>query len=188
VRCFGGEDGLYRRYHDVEWGRPVVDEHSLFERICLEGFQSGLSWLIVLRKREAFRRAFGDFDPEAVASLDAADVDRLLADPSIIRNRAKIEGTIANARVALRLRSTDAPLPALIWSFRPEPRPVPQSFSDVPSSTPESLGLSRALKQAGFRFVGPTTTYALMQAVGLVNDHLVDCFVREEVAIAQSAV
>src|SRR5947209_4096822 len=122
VRCFGSEDELYRWYHDLEWGRPVVDERSLYERICLEGFQSGLSWLVVLRKREALRRAFHGFDPEAVAAFDAADADRLLADPSIIRNRVKIEAAMANARATLRLRTTDTPLPRLVWSFRPQPQ------------------------------------------------------------------
>jgi len=188
VRCFGGSDDLYSRYHDEEWGRPVVDERLLLERLCLEGFQSGLSWLTVLRKRENFRRAFHGFDPETVAAFDQTDIDRLLADATIIRHRGKIEAAIANARATLELRRDGRALPELMWSFRPDFRPAPTSFADVAAATPESTHLSRALKRAGFRFVGPTTVYATMQAAGLVNDHLANCHVRAEVERAQAAV
>lgn len=178
MRCFGEGDPLYSRYHDEEWGRPIRDERGLYERLCLEGFQSGLSWLVVLRKREHIRRAFHDFDPEVVATFSPADVARLLTDPGIIRNRAKIEAAITNARATLALRNTGTPLPALIWSFRPPPRPAPRTAAEVPASTHESAALAATLRRAGFRFVGPTTVYALMQAGGLVNDHLADCSAR----------
>jgi DNA-3-methyladenine glycosylase I len=180
-RCWDTPDPVYRAYHDREWGRPLTDERSLYEKLCLEGFQSGLSWAIVLRKRPAFREAFAGFDPEAVAAFSADDVGRLVEDPAIIRNRRKIEAVVSNARATLALRSDGTPLDALIWSFRPEPGPTPASFADLPAATPESTALSKALKRAGFRFVGPTTMYALMQAAGLVNDHLAGCFVRAEV-------
>ncbi|MGH2449376.1 MAG: DNA-3-methyladenine glycosylase I [Chloroflexota bacterium] len=181
VRCFGGEDELYRRYHDEEWARPITDERGLYERLCLEGFQSGLSWLTVLRKREAFRRAFGNFDPEIVAKFVDADVDRLVGDSSIIRHRGKILAAIQNARATVNLRASGSPLPKLIWSFVPQSLPPPRSFADVPAATAESSALSKELKRSGFRFVGPTTVYALMQAAGLVNDHLANCIVREEI-------
>lgn len=188
IRCFGAGDELYQPYHDHEWGRPITDESKLYERLCLEGFQSGLSWLTVLRKREAFRRAFADFDPEIVAIFGDADIDRLLGDTSIIRHRGKIAAAIENARATLGLRAAGTPLPELIWSFRPERRPAPGSFGDVPAQTPESLALSKVLKRTGFRFVGPTTVYALMQAAGLVNDHLAGCIVRKDVETEQSRV
>lgn len=188
VRCFGEGDELYERYHDEEWGRPVRGEQALYERICLEGFQAGLSWLAVLRRREALRGAFQGFDPEVVAGFDGAAVERLLADPALIRNRAKIEAAVTNARATLALREIDAPLDALVWSFRPALQPVPQSAADVPAATPESVALAKSLKRAGFRFVGPTTAYALMQACGLVNDHLAGCIVRQDVVAAQAAV
>jgi DNA-3-methyladenine glycosylase I len=179
VRCFGDGDPLYERYHDEEWGRPVRDERGLYERISLEAFQSGLSWITILRKRDAFRAAFADFDPEAVARFGEDDVQRLMADAGIVRNRAKIEATIANARATLALRETGTPLHELVWSFAPVPRARRlERFEDVPARTPESVALSKALKAAGFRFVGPTTAYAAMQACGLVDDHLQACAVR----------
>jgi DNA-3-methyladenine glycosylase I len=187
VRCWETPDPVYTEYHDREWGRPLTDERSLFEKVCLEGFQSGLSWVVVLRKRPAFREVFAGFDPERVAGLGPDAVDRLLADDRIIRNRRKIEATIANARATLDLRAAGTPLHHLVWSFRPEPQPAPASFADVPTDTLASAGLSKALKRAGFRFVGPTTVYALMQAGGLVNDHLAQCFVRDEVDHEQAA-
>jgi DNA-3-methyladenine glycosylase I len=188
VRCFGDESVLLRAYHDEEWGRPVLDETALLERVCLEGFQSGLSWLTILRKRQAFRAAFGGFDPERLAAMGPDDVDRLLADQGIVRNRAKIEATLANGRATLAMRSAETRLPELVWSFRPPPRPAPESLSDVPAVTPASTALSRALRGHGFRFVGPTTAYALMQACGVVNDHLATCVVRAEVEGLQAAV
>lgn len=188
MRCFGEGDPLYSEYHDREWGRPVVDERGLLERLCLEAFQSGLSWAIVLRKRTTIRSAFHDFDPEKVARFDEADIDSLLADTGVIRNRAKIEATVANARATIELRDVEMPLDVLVWSFRPPARAAPRSFADVPSFTQESKDLAKALKKSGFRFVGPTTAYATMQASGLVNDHLAGCIVREEVAGEQAAV
>ena len=186
-RCFGDGDPLYERYHDEEWGRPVTDERGLFERMSLEAFQSGLSWLTILRKREAFRAAFANFEPDAVARFAASDVDRLLADAAIVRNRAKIEATIANARATVGLRDDGPTLTELVWErHRPAPRPTaPESFADVPSKTPETVALARELKRRGFRFVGPTTLYALMQACGVVNDHLAGCPVRAAVAEAE---
>jgi DNA-3-methyladenine glycosylase I len=188
VRCFGDGDALYERYHDDEWGRPVTDERGLFERLSLEAFQSGLSWLTILRKREAFRAAFADFAPDAVARFGPDDTTRLLADAGIVRNRAKIEATIANARAIVDLREAGTPLPALLWSARPPARPAPARFADVPATTPESVALAKDLKRGGFRFVGPTTLYALMQACGLVDDHLAACPVRPEVERARAAV
>ena len=181
MRCFGDGDPLYERYHDAEWGRPVADEHRLLEKLCLEGFQSGLSWLTILRKRENFRAAFAGFDPEVVAAYDEDDVVRLLDDAGIIRHRGKIEATLANARAALALREAGAGLGALIWSHRPQAAPVRGSLADMPSLTPESTALSKDLKSRGFRFVGPTTAYALMQACGMVNDHIATCPVRDDV-------
>jgi len=164
----------YVRYHDEEWGRPVHGERALFERITLEAFQSGLSWLTILRRREGFRSAFDGFDPERVAAYDEADRARLLADPGIIRNRAKVEAAIANAGAVVRLRDTGG-LDELVWSFAPPRHPRPATPAEVPAQTPESVALAAALRAAGFRFVGPTTMYAAMQACGLVNDHLVGC-------------
>jgi len=176
VRCFGDGDPVYEAYHDFEWGRPVHGEAALLERIALEGFQSGLSWLTVLRKREAFREVFYDFKPELVAAMTPDDVERLLKDERIIRNRAKIEATIANARAAVALTKSGESLDDLIWSFAPSSsRARPNRFEDVPATTPESVALAKALKKRGFRFVGPTTAYATMQACGLVNDHLATC-------------
>ena len=168
----------YVAYHDEEWGRPVRDTVGLFERLSLEAFQSGLSWLTILRKRDGFRRAFAGFDPMTVAAFGAADVERLLADASIVRNRRKIEATVTNARAILDL---ERPLEDLIWSFQPDQatRLVPRTLADVPATVPESVALAKALRRAGLVFVGPTTCYALMQACGLVNDHLADCFARD---------
>ncbi len=164
----------YLAYHDQEWGRPVHGDDALFERLVLEGFQSGLSWLTILRKRPAFRAAFDDFAVEKVASYGEADVARLMADPGIVHNRAKIEAAIANARVA---RDLPEGLSALLWSFAPPPRPRPTRLSDIPATTPESVAMARELRRRGFRFVGPTTAYALMQATGMVDDHLAGCHV-----------
>ncbi|HEY6030221.1 MAG TPA: DNA-3-methyladenine glycosylase I [Gaiellaceae bacterium] len=186
-RCWESSDPLYQRYHDEEWGRPVRDERGVYERLCLEGFQSGLSWLTILRKREGFRAAFAGFDPEAVARLGERDVERLLADASIVRHRGKIEATIANARGTLALREAGTPLHELLWAHAPEPRPAPRSWDDWLAQSPESKELSKRLKAADFRFVGPTTLYASMQACGVVNDHLADCWVRRDVERALAA-
>jgi DNA-3-methyladenine glycosylase I len=181
-RCWSTTDELYLAYHDDEWGRPVTDERGLLERLCLEGFQSGLSWLTILRKRENFRAAFAGFDPEAVARFGARDVTRLLKDAGIVRHRGKIEAAIANARGTLTLREAGTPLEELVWSHRPQKRrAAPKSFKDLAATTPESAALSKELKRAGFRFVGPTTVYAAMQACGIGNDHLAACFVRRQV-------
>jgi DNA-3-methyladenine glycosylase I len=175
ARCgWGASTPDYVRYHDEEWGKPVRDADGLFERLCLEAFQSGLSWLTILRKREAFRAAFAGFSIAAVARFGERDVERLLGDAGIVRNRAKIEAAIANARAAAEVDD----LAALIWSFAPDGRPAPRSYADVPAVTPESTALAKELKKRGFRFVGPTTAYALMQACGLVNDHLEGCHAR----------
>ena len=182
TRCWSTTDELYLAYHDEEWGRPVTDERGLLERLCLEGFQSGLSWLTILRKRESFRAAFAGFDPEAVARFGARDVTRLLKDAGIVRHRGKIEAAIANARGTLTLRGAGTPLEELVWRHRPQRRrAAPKSFKDLAATTPESAALSKELKRAGFRFVGPTTVYAAMQACGIVNDHLATCFVRTQV-------
>jgi DNA-3-methyladenine glycosylase I len=180
-RCWPTTDPLYIAYHDEEWGRPVTDERGLYERLCLEGFQSGLSWLTILRKRENFRRAFEDFDPEVVARFDAHDVERLLGDAGIVRHRGKIEAAVANAQGVLALREAGAPLHELVWSFAPESYAPPQTTADWYAQTPESKELSKRLKSAGFRFVGPTTVWAAMQACGVVNDHLSTCWVRDDV-------
>jgi DNA-3-methyladenine glycosylase I len=187
-RCFGDGDPLYEAYHDDEWGFPVTDERGLFERLCLEGFQSGLAWITILRKRPAFREAFAGFEPDAVARFDGADVERLMGDAGIVRNRAKIEATIANARATVDLRDGGSALSELIWAHRPEPRPAPKSLADMPAQLPEAAALAKALKRAGFRFVGPTTVYAAMQACGLVNDHVATCPVRPRAEAAQAAV
>jgi DNA-3-methyladenine glycosylase I len=185
VRCWPTSDPLYIAYHDEEWGRPVRDEPRLLERLCLEGFQSGLSWLTILRKREHFRAAFCGFDPERVACFGDGDVERLMGDAGIVRNRAKIEATIANARATVALHESGETLRGLLWSFAPPlsapPAPAPRTLQDMPATTAESKALARELKRRGFRFVGPTTAYALMQATGIVNDHLEDCIVRAAV-------
>jgi DNA-3-methyladenine glycosylase I len=165
----------YLGYHDTEWGSPLHGDDAVFERLCLEAFQSGLSWLIILRKRPAFRTAFAGFSLVAVAGFDERDVERLLVDAGIVRNRSKIEAAIANARAALELPDG---LSELLWSFAPEPRPAPVELDDVPAVTVESTAMAKDLKKRGFRFVGPTTAYALMQATGMVDDHLVDCVAR----------
>jgi DNA-3-methyladenine glycosylase I len=167
---------LYRDYHDNEWGRPLRGGVALFERMSLEGFQSGLSWLIILRKRDNFRRAFSGFDVEKIAHYTDDYVARLMADPGIVRNRAKIEATIANARAVADLGGAER-LSELLWSFAPTPRPRPADASEIPAATAESKAMARELKRRGFRFVGPTTTYALMQATGMVDDHLRTCWV-----------
>lgn len=168
----------YVGYHDTEWGRPVHGDDALYERLCLEAFQSGLSWITILRRREGFRRAFAGFRIAEVAAFTGGDRDRLLADPGIIRNRAKIDATLANARTLADWEPGG--LDALIWSYAPDPatRPAPRATADIPAVTPESTALAAALKKRGLRFVGPTTAYALMQACGLVDDHLADCFAR----------
>jgi DNA-3-methyladenine glycosylase I len=189
MRCFGDGDPLYSAYHDEEWGFPVSGERALYERISLEAFQSGLAWITILRKREGFRAAFAGFDPEAVARFGDDDVARLMADAGIVRNRMKIEATIANARAVLDLREQGIDLGELIWSFAPDgPEPEPaDALRGLPSITPESRALAKRLKQLGFRFVGPTTAYAAMQACGVVNDHLAGCPVRAKAAAARAA-
>ena len=178
-RCFwGASTPDYAAYHDDEWGRPVVDDVRLFEKISLEGFQSGLSWLTILRKREGFRKAFVGFDPARVARFGERDVTRLLGDPAIVRHRGKIEATIANARATLSVQEARGSLATLLWSYELRRRPAPRAIGDIPSSSPESVALAKELKTFGFRFVGPTTAYAAMQAMGVVNDHLVGCAAR----------
>jgi DNA-3-methyladenine glycosylase I len=174
VRCWPTNDPLYIAYHDEEWGRPVCDERGLYERLCLEGFQSGLAWITILRKRDAFRAAFANFVPEEVARFGERDIERLLGDAGIVRHRGKIEAAIANARAVLALRESETPLPRLMWEYRDRDE----------AATKE---LSKRLKAAGFRFVGPTTVYAAMQATGIVNDHVADCWVREDVERARRA-
>ena len=175
ARCrWGGSSPEYVAYHDAEWGRPVRTDDGLFERLTLEAFQSGLSWLTILRKRPAFRAAFDDFAIAKVANYGDAEVARLLADAGIVRNRAKIDAAIANARAALDLPEG---LAALLWSFAPARRPRPGSSAQVPAKTPESTAMAKDLRRRGFRFVGPTTAYALMQATGMVDDHLAGCHV-----------
>ncbi len=180
-RCFGGSDPLYADYHDFEWGRPVTDERALLERICLEGFQSGLSWLTILRKRDGFRAAFANFDPEALARFGDHDVERLLGNASIVRHRGKIEATIANGRATAELHAAGETLRDLLWRHAPEQHAPVDDLYDLPAQTPESKALSKELKRRGFRFVGPTTAYAAMQACGIVNDHLARCHVRDDV-------
>lgn len=179
-RCAWGVSAPdYVHYHDTEWGRPTLDERTLFEKICLEGFQSGLSWLTILRKRDNFRIAFAGFDPEAIAAFGPSDVERLLSDSGIIRHRGKIEATIDNAERLLELHDRGTSLGELIWSLEPVDRPAPTSISELPAVTAESTALSKQLKSLGFRFVGPTTAYAAMQAMGVVNDHIDGCWVRD---------
>jgi DNA-3-methyladenine glycosylase I len=179
-RCWWGGSTLdYLAYHDEEWGRPVADDRGIYERLVLEGFQSGLSWLTILRKREGFRTAFANFDIDTVARFGKRDVNRLLGDASIVRHRGKIEAAIANAKAAAAL---ELPLAELVWSHAPAGRrKAPRALEDLPPLTPESTALSKELKRRGFRFVGPTTAYAAMQACGVVNDHLSGCWVRAEV-------
>jgi len=183
-RCrWGASTPDYERYHDEEWGRPVADDRGLYERMVLEGFQSGLSWLTILRKRDNFRAAFANFEIETVAGFGERDVNRLLGDAGIVRHRGKIEAAIANARAAADL---DCSFAELIWSFAPGgSRRAPRTLEELPALTPESTALSKELKKRGFRFVGPTTAYATMQACGLVNDHIAGCCVRAEVERAR---
>lgn len=181
VRCEDGlvrppwaaTDPLLREYYDTEWGLPVHDEAALYERITLEGFQSGLSWATILRKRPAFRAAFRDFDPDAVAAYTESDVDALLADTGIVRNRRKILAAIGNAQATISLRD-EGGLDAFLWSFQPSTTPEPRTMEDVPTTSPESVALSKALRRKGFSFVGPTTTFALMEAIGIIDTHLID--------------
>jgi DNA-3-methyladenine glycosylase I len=183
--CWWATDELYRAYHGLEWGRPVREDHRLFEKLCLEGFQSGLSWLTILRKRPAFRAAFLDFDFQRVAPFDRTDVERLLGDAGIVRHRGKIEATIHNAGRALELVKEFGSLAAYFWQWEPLPeaRSLPMNYETVRtlSQTPESIALSKDLRRRGWQFVGPTTVYAFMQAMGLVNDHVEGCFVRDQV-------
>ena len=188
-RCSWGQSTPeYVRYHDKEWGRPITDDDGLYERLVLEGFQSGLSWLTILRKREAFRDAFAGFEIERVAAFGARDVKRLLANAGIVRNRQKIVAAIENAKAARALAGDGGSLSGIVWSHRPRRSPAPRSIDDLPAITEESRALARDLKGNGFRFVGPTTAYALMQACGLVNDHVVGCAVRGQVSKEQREV
>jgi DNA-3-methyladenine glycosylase I len=186
-RCSWGQSTPeYQRYHDEEWGRPVTDDRGIYERLVLEGFQSGLSWLTILRKRENFRAAFAGFEIDEVARFGARDVKRLLGDAGIVRHRGKIEAAIANAKAAAAL---EVPLAELVWSYAPTGRRrAPRTLADLPALTPESTALSKELKRRGFRFVGPTTAYAAMQACGLVNDHVAGCYFRAEVEQERRAV
>ncbi len=175
ARCaWVGDDAEYRRYHDEEWGRPLHGDQKLFEKMALEGFQAGLSWITILRKRPRFREVFAGFDPAAVAAFTGDDVERLMTDAGIIRNRAKIEATISNARIVRDLAPGE--LDAFMWSFAPPSRPRPAAFADVPATTTESDAMSKALRARGFRFVGSTTMYALMQSAGMVDDHVEGCW------------
>jgi DNA-3-methyladenine glycosylase I len=186
--CLGAAD--YLAYHDEEWGRPVVDDARLLEKLCLEGFQAGLSWLTILRKREAFRRAFAGFDRDRLARFRARDVTRLLGDAGIVRHRGKIEAAIANARAACEVAEREGSLAGLVWRFEPSPASRPRRLTGAAlarlTETPESRALSKELKRRGFRFVGPTTVYAFMQAMGLVNDHLEGCHARAPVEQARA--
>ena len=189
-RCWWpGEDELYVRYHDEEWGRPVTDDRRLFEKICLEGFQSGLSWLTILRKRDNFRKAFKDFDPAVVAKFGARDVQRLLKDAGIVRHRGKIESTINNAKRALELIEERGSLAAYFWSWEPDPKSRPKTMSRevlmTMPTTEQSAAMSKDLKKRGWTYVGPTTCYAFMQAMGLVNDHVSECYVRADIERAR---
>jgi DNA-3-methyladenine glycosylase I len=192
ARCFWGDStDEYRSYHDTEWGFPVADDRRLFEKLCLEGFQSGLSWLTILRKREAFRQAFAGFDFEAVARFDERDVERLLGDTGIVRHRGKIEAAVNNAQRAVELVEAEGSLAAYVWRFEPDPatRPSPVTWAAIRemATTTESMAMAKDLKKRGWRFVGPTTVYAFMQAMGLVNDHVEGCHAREPVGAARGA-
>jgi DNA-3-methyladenine glycosylase I len=188
-RCTWGISSTeYLEYHDREWGYPVVDDDGLFERLCLEGFQSGLSWLTILRKREGFRSAFAGFRIEDVAAFDERDVARLLADEGIVRNRRKIEATINNAAATLKLVEDLGSFAEFMWSFAPAEQPPRRSLTDIPATTEESKRLASELKRRGYQFVGPTTVYASMQACGLVNDHVAGCYGRNSVEDARSLV
>lgn len=185
-RCWwSGDDPVYQAYHDIEWGRPVADDRTLFEKLCLEGFQSGLSWLTILRKRDNFRRAFAGFRPAAIASFGDTDVERLMADAGIVRNRAKILATVNNARRYAELVAETGSLAAHLWSFEPDPSTRPEVLDHATlltyGTSRESKALSRDLRRRGWAFVGPTTAYAAMEAMGIVNDHLDGCWARPEV-------
>ncbi len=185
ARCpWGSTDELYRDYHDREWGRPVADERGLYEKLSLECLQSGLSWALILRKRDGIRDAFADFSPDAVAAFGRKQIEGLLKDTRVIRNRRKLEAIVQNAQATVAMRD-QKPLAELVWSFLPPRRPAPRSYADMASLTDESKQLAKELKRQGFAFVGPTTVYSTMQAVGVVNDHLAGCFVRKEVEAAQ---
>ena len=191
-RCaWCGADPVYRAYHDEEWGRPVADDRRLYEKLCLEGFQSGLAWITILRKRPAFRAGFAGFDPEVVAGFDEADVARLLGDAGIVRHRAKILSTINNARRALALIEEAGSLAAFVWRFEPAPAERPRRFDLATlralAQTPQSQALAKELKRRGWSFVGPTTVYAFMQSVGLVNDHIEGCHLRDVVDAERAA-
>jgi DNA-3-methyladenine glycosylase I len=186
ARCWwAGADPLYRTYHDDEWGRPVADDHQIFEKLCLEGFQSGLSWLTILRKRDNFRRAFRGFDPAQIAAFDTSDVERLMGDAGIVRNRAKIEATINNARRYAELSDELGGLAAYLWSYEPDAASRPATLDHAAlmgtSVSAESVAMSKDLRRRGWAFVGPTTAYAAMEAMGIVNDHLTGCHVRDAV-------
>ncbi|MBK5221539.1 MAG: DNA-3-methyladenine glycosylase I [Acidimicrobiia bacterium] len=186
-RCWWGTSpDIYVDYHDTEWGRPVLDDDRLYEKMCLEGFQAGLSWLTILNKRKSFRAAFAGFRIADVAAFDERDVDRLLADAGIVRHRGKIEAAIGNARAALEVQESEGSLAALVWSFEPSSAP-PLTMAEVLAVTPDSTAMSKELKKRGFRFVGPTTMHALMQAMGLVNEHIDGCWVRDEVEAERQA-
>ena len=186
ARCaWGAGDELYRSYHDTEWGRPVVDERGLYEKLSLECLQSGLSWALILRKRDGIRDAFAGFDPDVVAGFGPPEVDGLLQDARVIRNRRKLEAIVNNAQATVSMRD-DVPLPEFVWSFRRRSTRAPRSYDDMVSLTAESKELAKELKRRGFAFVGPTTVYSTMQAVGIVNDHLKACFARAEVSKLQS--
>ena len=188
IRCgWAGSDPLYQAYHDTEWGRPVTDDDRLYEKLCLEGFQSGLSWITILRKRENFRAAFHGFEIARVAQMTEADVARLLKDAGIVRHRGKIVSTINNAQRTLELQREFGSLAAYVWRFAPAPGPVPESLADLPAKTEASTALSKDLRKRGFSFVGPTTCYAFMQAMGLVNDHVAGCFCRADAEAARRA-
>ena len=189
ARCrWGSTDEQYRDYHDREWGHPVTDERGLFEKLSLECLQSGLSWALILRKRDGIRDAFAGFDPDTVAGFGAREVAELLEDSRVIRNRRKLEAIVRNAQATVSTRA-ETPLPELVWGFRPKGRgAAPRSYAEMMSLSDESKGLAKELKRRGFAFVGPTTVYSTMQAVGLVNDHLAGCFVRDQVERAQAKV
>lgn len=187
-RCgWAGSDPLYVDYHDREWGRPVIDDNRLFEKLCLEGFQSGLSWYTILKKRENFRGAFHGFEISRVATMDETDIERLLGDAGIVRHRGKIASTINNAKRALAIQAEFGSLAAYVWSFEPKALAAPGALGEIPAQTEASKALSKDLRKRGFSFVGPTTVYAFMQAMGLVNDHVADCFCRAESEAARSA-
>jgi DNA-3-methyladenine glycosylase I len=188
ARCaWGAGDDLYRSYHDDEWGRPVTDERGLYEKLSLECLQSGLSWALILRKRDGIRDAFANFDPDVVAGFGPPEVEELLQDARVIRNRRKLEAIVQNAAATVAMRG-EVPLQELVWSFRRPTGPAPKSYADLMSTTPESKELAKELKKRGFVFVGPTTVYSTMQAVGVVNDHLRGCFVRNEVETARGQI